>query len=541
MNNRLLFGIICTIILCPSLLHAQKKVQIFNAQGVEQILYRQSHALLIGASDYTAGWPDLPGVKEDIAAVEKILKEHNFSITKILNPDKQALNEAFEKFIRDYGLDEENRLLVYFAGHGYTLKKKYGEEMGYIVPVDAPNPHNDEKGFISKAMPIERIELFAKRIDAKHALFIFDSCFSGSIFSLSRAIPASITDKTSKPVRQFITSGDADEEVPDISVFSQQFISALSGDGDSNRDGYLTGSELGSFLTDTVINYSKNTQHPQYGKIRNPHLNKGDFVFILPQKKLSVKAVSQSDKQKTSDTALGEGGKFSEQAELMFWDTIKNSSNPADFKAYLEQFPHGKFAGLARIRSGKLDSSVTSKPAIPEKTTKEAARIAREQEEARKKRAEAARIAREQEEARKKRAEAARIAREQEEARKKRAEAARIAREQEEARKKRAEAARIAREQEEARKKRAEAARIAREQEEARKKREILSQYNKVLSLGFKAVEQNNREKSQDYYNQARQLADTYKLSRKDLRQLEQKIKSIKKAKKKKRRIISTF
>ena len=501
--KKILWRIICTTILCPALLHAQDQRKVFDSQGVEQLLYLQSHALLIGASDYTAGWPDLPGVKEDIDAVEKILKQHHFTITKVSNPDRKALDAALEQFIHDYGLDEGNRLLVYFAGHGYTVTKKYGEEMGYIVPVDAPSPHNDEKGFIGKAMPIERIELFAKRIDAKHALFIFDSCFSGAIFSLSRAIPASITDKTSKPVRQFITSGDADEEVPDISVFRQQFVSALSGEGDSNGDGYLTGSELGSFLTDTVINYSENTQHPQYGKIRNRHLNKGDFVFILPQKKTSVKKNVRNNNQKTNNTIGGENKELSGQAELMFWDTIKNSSNPADFKAYLEQFPQGKFAGLARIRSKAADASEIGKPVATKgsertkadalrldnraieaarkkdetariareqkeaRTRAEAARIAREQEEA-KKRAEAARIAREQEEARK-RAETARIAREQKEARK-RAEAARIAREQKEARK-RAEAARIAREQEEARK-RAEAARIAREQEEARKRAE---------------------------------------------------------------------
>ncbi|MCI5210832.1 MAG: caspase family protein, partial [Candidatus Electrothrix sp. ATG2] len=292
----------------------------------------------------------MPGVKEDIAAVEKILKQHSFTLTKVSDPDRQALDAAFEKFIHDYGLDEGNRLLIYFAGHGYTVTKKYGEEMGYIVPVDAPSPHNDEKGFIRKAMPIERVELFAKRIDSKHALFIFDSCFSGSIFSLSRAIPASITDKTSKPVRQFITSGDADEEVPDVSVFRQQFVAALSGEGDSNDDGYLTGSELGLFLTDTVINYSENTQHPQYGKIRNRHLNKGDFVFILPEKKVSASAQRNpgENTQKTASPPSGSGREIAGQAALMFWDTIKNSSNPADFKAYLEQYPQGKFAGLAK-------------------------------------------------------------------------------------------------------------------------------------------------------------------------------------------------
>ncbi|HIF69589.1 MAG TPA: hypothetical protein EYQ29_09850, partial [Candidatus Lambdaproteobacteria bacterium] len=116
---------------------------------------------------------------------------------------------------------------------------------------------------------------------AKHALFLFDACFSGSLFALSRAIPESINYKTAKPVRQFITSGSAEETVPDQSIFRSQFVAALEGEGDSNGDGYLSGTELGQFLQDSVVNYSKGAQHPQYGKIRNPNLDKGDFVFML--------------------------------------------------------------------------------------------------------------------------------------------------------------------------------------------------------------------------------------------------------------------
>jgi len=37
--------------------------------------------------------------------------------------------------------------------------------------------------------------------------------------------------------------------------------------------------------------------------------------------------------------------------ELSYWDTIKNSNNPEDFKAYLEKYPDGQFASLAKSRS----------------------------------------------------------------------------------------------------------------------------------------------------------------------------------------------
>jgi hypothetical protein len=37
--------------------------------------------------------------------------------------------------------------------------------------------------------------------------------------------------------------------------------------------------------------------------------------------------------------------------ELAYWDTIKNSNNPADFKSYLDKYPDGQFAELAKSRA----------------------------------------------------------------------------------------------------------------------------------------------------------------------------------------------
>jgi tetratricopeptide (TPR) repeat protein len=46
--------------------------------------------------------------------------------------------------------------------------------------------------------------------------------------------------------------------------------------------------------------------------------------------------------------------KESTRLELAFWDSIKTSSNSADFVAYLQKFPNGTFAELARARLGSL-------------------------------------------------------------------------------------------------------------------------------------------------------------------------------------------
>ena len=80
--------------------------------------------------------------------------------------------------------------------------------------------------------------------DAKHVLLIFGSCFSSTIFtSRSAAVPAAISMKTAKPVRQFLTSVDASQEMRDDGSFRALFLRAIhSGSrADVNNDGCVTG------------------------------------------------------------------------------------------------------------------------------------------------------------------------------------------------------------------------------------------------------------------------------------------------------------
>jgi len=43
-----------------------------------------------------------------------------------------------------------------------------------------------------------------------------------------------------------------------------------------------------------------------------------------------------------------------ESAEITFWNTVKDSRNPAEIAAYLDKYPNGAFAPLAKIRLESL-------------------------------------------------------------------------------------------------------------------------------------------------------------------------------------------
>jgi uncharacterized caspase-like protein len=200
-----------------------------NVNGNNIKLYENSYALIIGLSKYANGWRELPGVKKDVDIIKNVLENQGFTVHFFENLNSNELKFAIIDFINKYGLNEKNRLLFYFAGHGYTIKKSYGEEMGYFVPVDAPDPNIDKEGFLTKALPMMEFEIFARMIDAKHALFLFDACFSGSVFQITRSIYEPLTEKVNEHVRQFISSGSANETVPDQSIFREQFVNAIEG------------------------------------------------------------------------------------------------------------------------------------------------------------------------------------------------------------------------------------------------------------------------------------------------------------------------
>ena len=49
-------------------------------------------------------------------------------------------------------------------------------------------------------------------------------------------------------------------------------------------------------------------------------------------------------------------------AELAFWDSIKSSKDPAEYKAYLDTYPSGKFAALAKARMNSLQKQAAPAP-----------------------------------------------------------------------------------------------------------------------------------------------------------------------------------
>ena len=311
-------------------------VTVRTESGDEFSLYKDSYALVIGNGTYPVknGWNPLPGAIKDVKEVAEVLEKQGFNVILKIDVTKVEFNQAFSEFIYESGKDPDNRLLFYYAGHGYTTKAATGEDLGYLVMLDTPSPENTVE-FDLYSVDMVKFVSDSKKIHAKHVLFMFDSCFSGTVLNLrNRVTPSHITDRIKNPVRQFITAGRADEPVPDRSEFKKAFLNILEGRVEEpTPDGYLTGVELGDYLYRTVPKFSKG-QHPQHGKIHDQQLNTGDFVFVL----------SQNGHDISEDNGI----------ELNTIATLNIASTPEGAKVYVD----GNLIGITPLRSYQFDTGI---------------------------------------------------------------------------------------------------------------------------------------------------------------------------------------
>jgi hypothetical protein len=316
MNRRLLnflkFSVaigFAAYLISAGILKAQRnsgEIWITDRTGRQVFLYQQSHALIIWEGNYHH-WSRLENTEVEAKQLEQALVKQGFQVNIVPNPTGEQIRSAVNNFIASYGYNPDNRLVIFFTGHGHTRSAN----RGYLVPIDAPDPTLDEQGFLRTAIPMNDVLAWARTIEAKHVLFVFDSCFSGTVFeSKSRPNPEYINTIMNKPVRQFITAGDAGQEVPAKSIFTPLFIRAIEGEADLIKDGYVTGSELGIYLTQNLSKYTK-SQSPQYGKIRDVDLDRGDIVFR------SLERNARESQRQTTLISMATGVDYTQLRDLL--------------------------------------------------------------------------------------------------------------------------------------------------------------------------------------------------------------------------------
>jgi len=252
-----------------------------SATGPVVPTYGASWALVVGINDYRHA-PPLTYAANDARAVADALPRLGFQNVRLLL-DEQATKAAIEQVIYDEfqsRMGPDDRLFVFFAGHGITVPLPRGGEEGYLVPVDG-----DPQRPALTAIAMDEVRKMGRRVSAKHILFAIDSCFSG--FAVTRDIvPEAVRDadlaaSLQEPVVQVMTAGRKGQkaiEEEGHGLFTRRLLDGLRGLADRDRRGWVTATQLGAWVGPRVTRDSGGRQTPQFSALDG----EGDFVFILP-------------------------------------------------------------------------------------------------------------------------------------------------------------------------------------------------------------------------------------------------------------------
>jgi uncharacterized caspase-like protein len=196
--------------------------------------YISSHALVVGINDY-AHAPRLGYARNDAEAFARVLRDRcEFSDSNItlLTDGAATRNEilrVFLKYAQNGGVGDDDRIVVFFAGHGHTVSGRRGET-GFLVPVDG------DPADLSTLIRWDEMTRNADLIPAKHMLFVMDACYGGLALTRSPLPSGSmrfLRDMLQRFSRQVLTAGKADETVadengprPGHSIFTSHLLEA---------------------------------------------------------------------------------------------------------------------------------------------------------------------------------------------------------------------------------------------------------------------------------------------------------------------------
>ena len=251
----------------------------------------RSWALLVGINTYKS--PDIPALswcEADVDATASALqtsqgfRPDDISMLKGPEATRQGIIEALSRFTDPRLVGENDRVVVYFSGHGQTVPIPRNGMMGFLLPYDAAVDLHDITNpslYYSSCIPMSELRRISDLIPGKHVLYLVDACYSGLAIESTRAVPmvAGAEALGAVPSRHIITAGMKGEQALEDSalghgVMTAVLLEALTGPAcDFNKDGYVTAQELGTYVQGEVPRLARQT--PQFASFG------GEGQFLL--------------------------------------------------------------------------------------------------------------------------------------------------------------------------------------------------------------------------------------------------------------------
>ena len=330
--------------------------------------YHESWAAIIGIDDYV-NWQKLQYAAHDALGVKDLLiQKYNFKpdhIFTLMNGEatrQNILSLLGDKLGNPNMVQHEDRVLVFYAGHGATRKLASGRELGYIIPVDA-----DLTNYEGSAISMTNFQDISEAIPAKHVLFVMDSCYSGLALTRGGGMAPSqnyLNEISRREAREMFTAGGADQQVADNgpnghSVFTWTLLQGLDGRADLNGDGVITATELAAYVAPAVSALSHQT--PAFGNL--PGTEGGDFIFDLKHETEFL----TGDSSQLGDDAIKVNAELEKLRGQMREEERKNEELRKKLETAEAQLKQGAQPGAAALSTGSAAGSTPGAVTAPVK------------------------------------------------------------------------------------------------------------------------------------------------------------------------------
>ena len=292
-------------------------------------------ALVMGNDNYTSV-SKLQKAGNDATAMARELKNAGFTVQLHKDLNYRGMVRAVEAFTNNITGGDE--VVVFFAGHGVQIRNG-----SYLLPTDIEANSESE---VEKTA-YELLALTDKISDAKPAfsLVMVDACRDNPLKSKGRNIGNARGLSAIEPPKgqMVVYSASRGQQALDRlsekdpnpnGVFTREFISQMKKPGVKIED-------IMREVQDAVESLAKTVKHEQRPAVYNEA--RGNFYFYGP----TTVQVAPPPIQKPDSNVL----------ELALWDSAKTATTVAEVQAYLNRFPNGFFAEMARARIVALSNT----------------------------------------------------------------------------------------------------------------------------------------------------------------------------------------
>lgn len=310
-------------------------------------------ALVVGNQEYRHV-SKLENAAADARAMAAFLRQRGFQVFDGYDLDRSGMNRLFNRF--ESALSAGAVAVLYFAGHGVQVNG-----INVLVPVDA-QPET-ERELIDDGIPLpalmERMAAVNGRRDGGLNLLIVDACRDNPFRAAGRSLG----------VTRGLAAGGASGAMVLYAAASNQRALDRLGPQDSDPNGVFTRTllramqqpglpvrEMVAKVRTEVAAAARGAGTEQTPAVYDEA--EGDFTFTPGAPSASANPVPPEPAPAPAPTGA--------DREHLFWQSIMASTDARDFQAYLQNYPNGTFAPLARNRLTALQQASAGKPAAPQ-------------------------------------------------------------------------------------------------------------------------------------------------------------------------------